>query len=112
MTIFEDFIKYENKIIKKINSKKKKFKKCKQNCVRTFKNKEYPIDIKHIMKNTCIKNYCNPKCRGFYAFKNKCEKKMFYRTIKNGFSKNISKKNKLRLKKMNVMSNCTGRTLL
>jgi hypothetical protein len=46
MTIFEDFIKYENKIIKKINSKKKIFKKCKKNCVRTFKNKEYPIDIK------------------------------------------------------------------
>lgn len=112
MTTFENYIKFENKIIKNIKSKKKKFKKCENKCLRTLKNKKHKKDIKHVMKNTCIKNYCNPKCMGFYAFKNICEKKDFYKTIKNGFSKNISKKERERLKKTGVLSNCAGRSLL
>ena len=116
-TFFETFIENQNKFtrsLKKINNKNK-FKKCSQKCNRVLQRKTFkskPQDIKQVLYNTCVKNYCNPKCKGFYAFQNKCEKRDFYKNIHRGFSKNISKKQRTSLVKKGVLSNCIGNHLI
>jgi hypothetical protein len=116
-TFFETFIENQNKFTRSLKKtyNKNKFKKCSRKCNRVLQRKTFkskPQDIKQVLYNTCVKNYCNPKCKGFYAFQNKCEKRDFYKNIHNGFSKNVSKKRRTSLIKKGVLSNCIGNHLI
>ena len=116
-TFFEAFIENQNKFTKTLKkaSNKNKFKKCSRKCKRVLQRKTFktkPQDIKQVLYNTCVKNYCNPKCKGFYAFQNKCEKRDFYKNIRHGFSKNISKKERTSFMERGALSNCIGNHLL
>jgi hypothetical protein len=100
-TFFETFIENQNKFTTtlKKSSNKIKFKKCSRKCQRVLQRKTFkikPQDIKQVLYNTCVKNYCNPKCKGFYAFKINAKSAIFIKIFIVG-SQRIFQKNREQL---------------
>ena len=108
-TFFEKFIENQQKFTRRLQ-KSIKIKQCSRRCKNKIKFKTNPKDVNEILYHTCVKNFCNPSCKGFY-YNNICEKRVFYKSIKNGFNKTISKKQKENYKKKGVLSNCVGNKL-